>query len=324
MIQVLGLVLIELLQPFSNVTVSKRIDILLNFIAKLYFPNFSLHSKCTIKYFYMIIKTKMIFIIATVFLISISSCSDLDIALKPEAAQTKTAEIEFQKFELVDYPEIYKPRYNNEKGVKGKTSLYILGVFFVFYLTFVLFFSGKTHGKTEERVSRANHIKSRKVVEKLPSDSSHMDSLYNKTDSLPLPTIQVSILLKKGERGLAETIAKISETRARRVNQSVFGGKRGKKSSFYGGSIGTSKSHQELTVLDKGVICLTNKRLVFIGSKTNRDIKLDKIISLNNKDRWFSSDQIVISTTGKSKQMYFSMTDMEEFKGKIKRAINEL
>ena len=63
---------------------------------------------------------------------------------------------------------------------------------------------------------------------------------------------------------------------------------------------------------------------MFIGSKTNRDIKLDKIISLNNKDRWFSSDQIVISTTGKSKQMYFSMTDMEEFKGKIKRAINEL
>lgn len=266
----------------------------------------------------MNLKIKIAFIIISVFFMS--SCSNSDIALKSGVVQTETAEIEFQKFEQVENPK----QYTYETGVKGNTSLYILGGIFIFFLTFVLFFSGKTHVKTEERVSRTNHIKSRKVVEKLPSESGHMDPLDNKSDPLTLPTIQVSILLKKGERGLAKTISKLSETRARRVNQSVFGGKRGKKSSFYGGSVGTSKSHQELTVLDKGVIYLTNKRLVFIGDKTNRDIKLDKIISLNDKDRWFSNDQIVVSTTGKSKQMYFSMSDMAEFKDKIKRAINEL
>lgn len=253
------------------------------------------------------IKIAFIIIISVFFM---SSCSNSDIALKPGVAQTETAEIEFQKFEQVENPK----QYTYKTGIKRKTSLYILGGIFIFFLTFVLFFSGKTNHIKTRMLKRKKGYLEQKAVEKLLSEGGH----------ITLPTIQVPILLKKGERGLAKTISRLSETRARRVNQSVFGGKRGKKSSFYGGSVGTSKSHQELTVLDKGVIYLTNKRLVFIGDKTNRDIKLDKIISLNDKNRWFSNDQIVVSTTGKSKQMYFSMSDMAEFKDKIKRAINEL
>jgi hypothetical protein len=282
----------------------------------------------------MNLKIKIAFIIISAFFMS--SCSNLDIALKSGVVQTETAEIEFQKFEQVENSNPLIPRYTHETGAKEKPPLYILWGLVIAFLSIVLFFNGNTsdklkketdrvsHIKSKKKVYRTNHIKSKKEVEKIPSESGYIDPLYNKSDSLTLPTIQVPILLKKGERGLAKAISKLSETRARRVNQSVFGGKRGKKSSFYGGSVGTSKSHQELTVLDKGVIYLTNKRLVFIGDKTNRDIKLDKIISLDDKDRWFSNDQIVVSSTGKSKQMYFSMSDMAEFKGKIEGAIDEL
>jgi len=51
--------------------------------------------------------------------------------------------------------------------------------------------------------------------------------------------------------------------------------------SFRMGSVAArSESHEELRNIDKGTLVLTNKRLIFMGSKRTTNIDLRKIISI--------------------------------------------
>ena len=130
----------------------------------------------------------------------------------------------------------------------------------------------------------------------------------------PLTEIDTSLLLEKGEAAYFEITSTLSETRAERRHQSIFAGKRNKNSTFFGGSTGRSKSHQVLTVIDSGRLILTNKRLAFDGNKTNRNIKLDKLMSITIVSNFFSSDQIEISIEGRQKSMYFSTPNTQKYR----------
>jgi len=61
-----------------------------------------------------------------------------------------------------------------------------------------------------------------------------------------------------------------------------------------------SRSREELKELDRGKLTLTNKRLVFTGTKRSNEINLAKIISIEPY-----SDGIAVTASGKSKTQYF-------------------
>jgi hypothetical protein len=61
-----------------------------------------------------------------------------------------------------------------------------------------------------------------------------------------------------------------------------------------------SESHEELRAIDQGIFTLTNKRLVFSGSKRTADINLAKIVSIEPY-----SDGIAVRTSGRQKTQYF-------------------
>ena len=137
-----------------------------------------------------------------------------------------------------------------------------------------------------------------------------------------LKEVNTSLMLKKGEVAYFDISSTLSETRAERTSQSVFAGKR-QKNIFFGGSQSRSKSHQVLTTIDKGSLILTNKRLVFDGKKTNRNIKLNKLLSVEEESNFFSSDQLEISVESRKKSMYFSVEDMSKYKDLIMQAYQE-
>jgi len=145
----------------------------------------------------------------------------------------------------------------------------------------------------------------------------------NEKESTSLQKINTSLMLKRGESAYFEIISTLSETRAERVNQSVFVGKR-QKNTFFGGSSGRSKSHQVLTKIDKGRLILTNKRLAFDGAKTNRNIKLGKLMSVEIVSNIFSSDQLELSIEGRQKSMYFSAPDTHKYKELIMQAYRDV
>lgn len=148
-------------------------------------------------------------------------------------------------------------------------------------------------------------------------------TIKNNSVNEKLTEINTSLMLKKGEVAYFDISVAISETRAERVNQSVFIGKRHKK-TFFGGSSGRSKSHQVLTKIDEGSLILTNKRLVFDGKKTNRNIKLEKIMSIDIESNFFGANQLEISIDGRQKSMYFSMPDTHKYKELINLAYSNI
>jgi len=131
---------------------------------------------------------------------------------------------------------------------------------------------------------------------------------------IQLREVGTSLMLKRGEVAYFDISSTLSETRAERRSQTLFAGKRNKKSTFFGGSSGRSKSVQILTTIDSGSLILTNKRLVFDGGKTNRNTRLNKIMSVDIVDNWLFSDQLEISTEGRQKSMYFSVPDTYKYK----------
>jgi hypothetical protein len=62
---------------------------------------------------------------------------------------------------------------------------------------------------------------------------------------------------------------------------------------------------------------------VFDGKKTNRNIKLNKLLSVEEESNFFSSDQLEISVESRKKSMYFSVEDMSKYKDLIMQAYQE-
>lgn len=93
------------------------------------------------------------------------------------------------------------------------------------------------------------------------------------------------VILKKNERALLflSDVA-LWESRAVRQTRGAYGGptfRVAKGVSFKVGSFSShSESHEELRTIDQGILTLTNKRLVFTGTKRTNNIDLRKIISI--------------------------------------------
>ena len=98
------------------------------------------------------------------------------------------------------------------------------------------------------------------------------------------------------------------ESRSLRTTRGIYGGPSIKISKNItwkmGSALGQSESHEELKVIDKGTFIISNKRLVFIGSKRTVNINLNKIISISEY-----KDGISIHMENKQKIEYFTNTN---------------
>ena len=120
------------------------------------------------------------------------------------------------------------------------------------------------------------------------------------------------IVLKKNEElQLALPGISLIEPRSVRHTYGGYGGpsfRVAKGVSFRVGGFGArSESHEELRTTDQGLLLLTNKRLVFCGTKRTVDADLRKIVSVDA-----FKDGIALSRSGKGKTEYFSGVDRTE------------
>ncbi|MDP2965257.1 MAG: hypothetical protein Q8N39_04355 [Pelolinea sp.] len=117
----------------------------------------------------------------------------------------------------------------------------------------------------------------------------------------PLPEVPVSILLQKTERCYFQSPVTLLETRAVNTRVNYFGPTariRIMKGVYYRlGSVNVRpKSEQKMTKIDDGMIYITNKRILFVGSSTNRPIMYSQIIDFE-----VCSDGIsIVKESGKS------------------------
>ncbi len=117
------------------------------------------------------------------------------------------------------------------------------------------------------------------------------------------------IILKKNENvSIVMNNINLQEPRAVRQTHAAYGGptvRVAKGVSFrLGGASARSESHEEIRVIDRGSLILTNKRLIFIGSKRTNNIDISKIMAIEAY-----KDGIELQRENKQKTEYFTGTD---------------
>lgn len=130
--------------------------------------------------------------------------------------------------------------------------------------------------------------------------------LYWQVQNAEIPRIKVDINLNKEEYCYFRTGINWMETR--RITKKInYGGpmisfRIAKGLYWRAGSLNIQRiSNDVLTHIDSGVIYLTNKRLIFIGSKSSKNIQLKKILDFNVYKNGFE----IIKDTGKSPFLNF-------------------
>ena len=120
---------------------------------------------------------------------------------------------------------------------------------------------------------------------------------------------QSPVILKKNETiSLIMENIQLQEPRAVRQTHAAYGGptiRVAKGVSFrMGGASARSESHDEIKVIDQGKFVLTNKRLIFMGTKRTVNIDLKKIVAIVPY-----KDGIESQRENKQKPEYFTGTD---------------
>ena len=115
-----------------------------------------------------------------------------------------------------------------------------------------------------------------------------------------LPIGSTALMLSNGEQALLEEGTQLIETRA--VRNTGGGGIRFRvmKGVSVGGFGAQGESHQSYRVIDQGKITLTNKKIIFSGSKENRNIPINKIIKFDP-----FNNGMIIEIDGRSKNIAF-------------------
>ncbi len=121
---------------------------------------------------------------------------------------------------------------------------------------------------------------------------------------LTLPVVSTDIMLKPGENAVYSSPSVLYETRAVREYHAVHSGVRVAKGVYIGGTSGRSLSTQQWAKLDTGCLTITNKRVVFVGTKEERAFPLDKVISVDP-----NLTAIVVSVEGRQKAMAFEVAN---------------
>ncbi|HMB00234.1 MAG TPA: hypothetical protein VKS21_04540 [Spirochaetota bacterium] len=119
----------------------------------------------------------------------------------------------------------------------------------------------------------------------LNSDRLNKFKLFWLIENGELPEIKVDIKLKRGEKAYFYTTAEFykKKTVTRRIR---YGGPTARIRIIKGiywraGDLGVSRVQQDVIALeDKGDLYLTNKRLIFMGERKNKTIRLNRILDL--------------------------------------------
>lgn len=104
-------------------------------------------------------------------------------------------------------------------------------------------------------------------------------------------------------------------TEERAVRSTYGGAVRVAKGVYIGSS--KSSSHGQLKAIDKGVLSLTNQRLIFNGSRRSMSYPLSKIDSIKEY-----SDAIGIAVSNKQKISIFSLKEPAKWAEMIRKEIN--
>ncbi len=141
------------------------------------------------------------------------------------------------------------------------------------------------------------------------NDMTFFVNALNKGETNLTPIPNPPIILKKNEEAcVALSGITLREARAVRHTRGGYAGptiRVAKGVSFRMGSVAArSESRDELRDIDRGTLVLTNKRLIFIGSKRTTNIDLRKIISITAY-----KDGIASQRENKQKTEYFTGID---------------
>ena len=102
-----------------------------------------------------------------------------------------------------------------------------------------------------------------------------------------------------------EEDSSLYETRSVRKGGGSGVGIRLMKGVYVGGYSGKSESHKEWRKLDDGKIILTSKRIIFKGDLENRNIPIEKVLSVTS-----TLETIEITIEGKEKSSAFSVKNI--------------
>ena len=168
---------------------------------------------------------------------------------------------------------------------------------------------------SEEEWTRIAHGGISNEEQCLLEEKTSQDDLINFVNALNQGTLNLTpvsdppVILKKNEEAcVVFSGITLMEPRAVRQTRGGYAGptiRVAKGVSFRMGSVAArSESHEELRNIDQGTLVLTNKRLIFIGSKRTTNIDLGKIISITAY-----KDGIASQRENKQKTEYFTGID---------------
>lgn len=167
-----------------------------------------------------------------------------------------------------------------------------LGVFgFIAGIIFFWYGMKKKGAKNKALADQQQKEEARALVEKIQQDKR-------------LEPISTSLLLEKDEYAFLKENTVLMESKSIRTSVGGGVGFRVMKGVYVGGYKGQSESNQELRAIESGDLIITNKKLVFRGSKENRVIPLSKVIEIK-----MHSDAIEIATTGRQKSSIFTVAN---------------
>lgn len=147
--------------------------------------------------------------------------------------------------------------------------------------------------------------------------------LYWVIENGEVPTIESDVALQRGEQLYFKTHIDWNELRTVTTRVSYAGVStriRICKGVYFrtGTGVPQRTSQDVYKVIDSGEMYLTNKRIIFMGSKSNKTIRLNKILSFSP----YSDGVEINKDTGKSPFFAFSK-DIELFSLFLSRAIND-
>jgi ribosomal protein L40E len=155
--------------------------------------------------------------------------------------------------------------------------------------------------KRQREIKEAEAVKNRDINEFINGLQKGIAKIDSNTNS--------PIILKRNEEtSLIMHNITLREPRAVRQTVGGYGGptfRMAKGVSFRLGAVSArSESHEELKNIDQGTLVLTNKRLIFIGSKRTTNIDLTKIVAIEPY-----KDGIGSQRENKQKTEYYTGTD---------------
>jgi len=211
---------------------------------------------------------------------------------QPAAAQPKPAQIAQPNAETRRADE---RRRQEQARFARENSNSSIGILFVTILVIAILVTGII--ATVAAVNAKKRREKRALLVKQAQE--FIDGVKQK---LTLPVVSTDIMLKPDEKAVYSSSSVLYETRAVREYRAVHSGVRVAKGVYIGGTSGRSLSTQQWAKLDTGCLTITNKRVVFVGTKEERAFPLDKVISVDP-----NLTAVVVSVEGRQKAMAFEV-----------------